>query len=207
MNKLIKFFSLPILSFITVVMAGAVNASPEIGAPAPDFSVVDTNGDSVSLSELKGKTVVLEWTNHGCPYVVKHYDSGNMQALQEEAAADEVVWVSVISSAKGKQGYVDADTANQLSSDRNASPSHVLLDSTGEIGHLYAARTTPHMFVIDANGNLAYKGGIDSVPTADPADIDGATNYVRAALTEIKDGKAVSTPTSRPYGCSVKYSS
>ena len=207
MNKLIKLLSLPILGFIALSAANIANALPEAGQPAPDFEVVDTNGDTVSLSELKGKTVVLEWTNHQCPFVVKHYGSGNMQTLQKEAVSDDVVWVSVISSGEGKQGYVDAEKANQLSAERDASPSHILLDPTGELGHLYAAKTTPHMFVINAEGNVAYMGGIDSIPTADSADIPNATNYVRTALGEIKDGKPVSTSASRPYGCSVKYKS
>jgi len=207
MNKLIKLLSLPLLGFIALSAASVTNALPEAGQPAPDFEVVDTNGETVSLSQLKGKTVVLEWTNHECPFVVKHYGSGNMQTLQKEAVADNVVWVSVISSGEGKQGYVDAAKANQLSSERDASPSHILLDPTGELGHLYAAKTTPHMFVINAQGQLAYMGGIDSKASADPADIASATNYVRSALTEIKGGKPVTTSTSRPYGCSVKYKS
>ena len=149
----------------------------------------------------------MEWTNHQCPYVAKHYGSGNMQGLQGEAANDDIVWVSLISSAEGKQGYVDAEQANQLTSDRNAAPSHVVLDPSGDIGRLYKARTTPHMFVINTEGTLAYMGGIDDKPTADKADIKIANNYVRAALNEIKQGKAISTPTSRPYGCCLLYTS
>ena len=205
MKKFISFLTLPLLSVIALTLSTVVNAAPTIGDAAPDFTVADTNGNSVALSELRGKTVVLEWTNHECPYVKKHYGSGNMQALQSEAVSDDVVWVSVISSAQGKQGYVDATQANQLSTDRKASPSHILLDPQGELGQLYDARTTPHMFVISAEGQLAYMGGIDDKPTADKADIEGANNYVRAALSEVKEGKAVSTSTSRPYGCSVKY--
>ena len=184
-----------------------VFAAPEVGAQAPQFTITDTNGNEVSTADLVGKTVVLEWTNHGCPYVQKHYESGNMQALQTEATGDEVVWLSVISSAEGKQGSVNAEQANELTKERSAAPSHVLLDTDGAIGRAYDARTTPHMYIIDASGKLAYMGGIDDKPTANPADIDGAENYVRTALNEIKDGQTVSTPTSRPYGCNVKYSS
>ena len=182
-------------------------AAPEIGSPAPQFTVTDTNGNEVSTADLVGKTVVLEWTNHGCPYVKKHYKSGNMQALQNEASNEEVVWLSIISSAEGKQGSVSAEEANKLTTDRNAAPSHVVLDQEGTIGRAYDARTTPHMYIIDAEGKLAYMGGIDDKPTADPADIKDAQNYVRTALSEIKNGRAVSTPSSRPYGCSVKYAS
>jgi len=205
MKKLINSLTLPLLGLIALTLTPTLNAAPSIGEAAPDFTLIDTNGDEVALSEMRGKTVVLEWTNHECPFVVKHYGSGNMQGLQTEAATDEIVWVTVISSAKGKQGYVDAAQANQLTNDRNAAPKHILLDPTGDLGRLYDARTTPHMFVIGAEGELAYMGGIDDKPTADKADIEGANNYVRAALSEVKAGSPVSIPTSRPYGCSVKY--
>lgn len=192
------------IALLTVV--GPLFAAPEVGKPAPDFTMVDTMGKEVSLTELRGKTVVLEWTNHGCPYVRKHYESDNMQALQKEATADEVVWVSVISSAPGKQGYVSADEGNSLSTERGAAPSHLLLDPEGTLGRDYDARTTPHMYVINPAGELVYMGGIDDKPTADKADIDGAQNHVRSALGDLKKGQPVATPTSRPYGCSVKYS-
>ena len=207
MNKLNKFLSLPLLGFLAFAMASTVSAAPEVGKTAPDFNVLNINGDTVTLSELQGKTVVLEWTNHECPFVLKHYESGNMQALQKEAVNDGVVWVSVISSGEGKQGYVNAEKANALSVERGASPTHILLDPAGDLGHLYSAKTTPHMFVIAADGKLAYMGGIDSIASADKADIATADNYVRAALGEMKSGKAVSTPSTRPYGCSVKYKS
>jgi len=207
MNKLTKYLAAPLVGLTALVMLNIANASPVVGQAAPDFTLLDTNGKSVALSELKGKTVVMEWTNHQCPFVAKHYDSGNMQALQKEAVNDGVVWVSVISSGEGKQGHVNANKANALNVERDAVPSHVLLDSTGSLGHQYEAKTTPHMFVIDAQGKVAYMGGIDDIPSANPADIDGATNFVRAALGEIKQGKPVSTSASRPYGCSVKYAS
>ena len=199
--------SLAALATTLLLSTTCAFAAPEIGSPAPQFTVTDTNGNEVSTADLVGKTVVLEWTNHGCPYVKKHYKSGNMQALQNEANNEEVVWLSIISSAEGKQGSVSAEEANKLTTDRNAAPSHVVLDQEGTIGRAYDARTTPHMYIIDAEGKLAYMGGIDDKPTADPADIKDAQNYVRTALSEIKNGQAVSTPSSRPYGCSVKYAS
>lgn len=190
-----------------ILGSAVTKAAPKIGEMAPKFMLSDTFGNEVSSADLMGKTIVLEWTNHGCPYVKKHYNSQNMQALQKEAIEDDVVWISVISSAEGKQGSVSAEEANELTSSRAASPSHVLLDLEGTMGRAYEARTTPHMFVIDPEGKLTFMGGIDDKPTADSADIEGANNYVRTALAEMKEGKAVSTPTSRPYGCSVKYKS
>jgi len=207
MKKAIKLMSLSIASSALMLAASLSMAAPTIGDKAPDFEVLDTQGNTISLSSLTGKTVVMEWTNHSCPYVKKHYESGNMQALQKAAVEDEVVWVSVVSSGEGKQGYVSAVQANELSDSRNASPTHVVLDPSGELGKKYAARTTPHMFVINSVGELAYMGGIDDVPSADKADVDGAKNYVTEALAELKAGNSVSTPTTRPYGCSVKYSS
>ena len=204
MNAMTKLLS---ISAGVLMAANLAFAAPEVGKTAPDFDLVDTQGNTVALSSLQGKTVVMEWTNHQCPFVKKHYESGNMQALQKEATADDVVWVSVISSAQGNQGHVDADQADALTAERDASPTHVLLDASGDLGRLYEARTTPHMFVINAEGQVAYMGGIDSIPSADKADIDGAENYVRTALGEIKSGQAVTTATTRPYGCSVKYDS
>ena len=207
MNKAIKNLSLSVVSATALLVSSLSFAAPTVGQAAPDFEVLDTQGNSVSLSSLSGKTVVMEWTNHDCPYVRKHYESGNMQALQKSATSDEVVWVSVVSSGEGKQGYVNAEQANELTDQRGAAPTHVVLDPSGELGRTYAAKTTPHMFVINPVGELVYMGGIDSIPSADKADIDGATNYVSAALSDLKSNQAVSTPTSRPYGCSVKYSS
>ena len=194
-------------SFALLFSANMAFAKPEIGQAAPDFTVMDTNGKEVSLSSFKGKTVVLEWTNHDCPFVRKHYGSENMQTLQKDSTGEEVVWVSVISSAEGKQGFVDAAKANSLTTERDAAPTHVLLDPTGELGKLYAAKTTPHMFIVNNEGKLAYMGGIDSIASADKADIKDAENYVKTALTEMKDGKEVTKASTRPYGCSVKYSS
>ncbi len=185
--------------------AATAHAQPTVGKAAPDFTATDTAGATHSLSDFRGKTVVLEWTNHDCPYVRKHYETGNMQALQKDAKEDGVVWLSIISSAPGKQGHVSAAQADELTATREAAPTAVLFDPSGEVGKAYAARTTPHMYVIDAEGTLVYMGGIDDRPTADKGDVEGARNYVREALGAIDRGDAVAAPTSRPYGCSVKY--
>jgi peroxiredoxin len=177
---------------------------PTIGQPAPAFTGKDSNGKTLSLSDFADRTVVLEWTNNQCPYVRKHYESGNMQKLQVEAAAQGVVWLSIISSAPGREGYVDGSAANTLTKERGAKPMAVILDPQGVIGRLYDAKTTPHMFVVE-KGKLVYMGGIDDIRSTRKEDIAKATNYVRAALAEIKAGKSVSTPESTPYGCSVKY--
>lgn len=205
MKTMMKLMS---VSAVSMLMAANVAfAKPEVGQAAPAFDLLDTYGNEVSLASLQGKTVVLEWTNHDCPFVRKHYESDNMQALQKEAVADDVVWMSVISSGEGKQGYVSPEQANALTAERGASPTHVLLDPNGDLGQLYEAKTTPHMFVINAEGKVAYMGGIDDIPSANKADVDGAENYVRTALSELNAGQAVSTSTTRAYGCSVKYKS
>lgn len=185
----------------------SLQAAPQVGAPAPAWTGVDSNGKSHSLSDFRGKTVVLEWTNHDCPYVMKHYGSDNMQALQRDATANGVVWLAVISSAPGEQGHVSGAEANRIAKERKAAPTATILDPDGTIGRAYGARTTPHMYVIDGNGTLVYMGGIDDRPTADKADVAGAKNFVRAALDDLAAGRAVATQTSRPYGCSVKYKS
>ena len=190
-----------------VTLSPAVQAAPAIGVPAPEFSGRTTSGETISLSGLRGKTVILEWTNHECPYVGKHYGTGNMQSLQKESTGDGVVWLSIISSAPGRQGYVEADEADRLTEERDAAPTHVILDPEGSIGKLYGARTTPHMYVIDVDGMLRYMGGIDDRPTARHSDVAGAKNFVRAALTDMRAGREVSTPIARAYGCSVKYGS
>lgn len=178
-----------------------------IGSLAPEFTALTSDGGELSLSDYAGKTVVLEWTNHGCPFVQKHYDEShrNMQTLQADAAEDEIIWLSVISSAPGKQGHVNGEEANALSQSRGASPKAVLLDASGDIGRLYDAKTTPHMYIITPDGALAYQGAIDSKKSANPGDIPGATNYVRAALSELAAGKPVSQSVTKAYGCSVKY--
>lgn len=180
-------------------------ASVENGAAAPAFSVQDASGATRTLAEFRGRTVVLEWTNHGCPYVRKHYDAGNMQTLQREAASDGIVWLQVISSAPGEQGYLDGAGALARVQTDSAAPSATLLDPSGAMGRAYGARTTPHMYIIDPQGVLRYQGAIDDRPSARPASLEGATNYVRAALADLEAGRAVQTANTVPYGCSVKY--
>lgn len=207
MKRLLRLSSTSITTLMLTLFALSTSAFavPTIGKPAPNFSATDATGKSHQLSDYKGKYVVLEWTNHECPFTVKHYKSGNMQALQKTYTDKDVVWLSVISSAKGKQGYVSPQQAQELSSSRNAHPSAVLLDESGQLGHLYGAQTTPHMYIITPEGTLAYNGAIDSVRSADTADIKGATNYVSQALDALLAGNTVATPLSKPYGCSIKY--
>jgi peroxiredoxin len=178
----------------------------KVGTPAPDFTATDIEGKTRHLSEFKGKPVVLEWHNQGCPFVVKHYGSGNMQRLQKEMTADGAVWLTVITSSPGKEGYVTPAQEKEYLKAQNASPTAVLLDSDGTVGRLYGAKTTPHMFLVDAKGTLVYAGAIDDKPSTDQADVAGATNYVQAAYSEVKAGKPVTTSATAPYGCSVKYS-
>jgi len=182
-------------------------APASVGTPAPEFSATDSKGQKHSLSEFKGKTVVLEWNNPECPFVKKHYGAGNMQKQQAGATSAGVVWLTVNSGAKGKQGYMDGPAADAFVQKAGAKPTAYLLDADGAVGKAYGARTTPHMYVIDGQGTLRYAGGIDSVPSSDPDDIKGATQYVNQALTELSAGKPVSVSTSQPYGCSVKYGS
>ena len=181
-------------------MASAVN-----GEPAPAFTVQDATGQTRSLVEFRGRTVVLEWTNFGCPYVRKHYNSGNMQALQRAAVEDGVVWLQVISSAPGEQGHLDGPGALARVRTDNASPTATLLDPAGAMGRAYGARSTPHMFIVNADGVLVYQGAIDDRPSARPETLDGAHNYVRAALDDIAAGRAVRVARTTAYGCSVKY--
>ena len=190
-----------------VMAASPVSAEPRVGQPAPSFIGVDSTGKTRTLSELRGKTVVLEWTNHECPFVGKHYSTGNMQKLQKEAVGKDVVWLSVISSAPGRQGHVAPKMADELTTSRKASPTAVILDAKGEIGHAYAARTTPHMFVINAKGTLVYKGAIDDKPSANHDDVPIARNYVREALRAVAAGKPADPDATHAYGCSVKYGS
>ncbi len=187
-------------------VTGAV-AAPQIGKPAPAFTGVDTYGKTHSLSELRGKTVILEWTNDGCPYVNKHYGSGNMQKLQEEMTAKGVVWLTIASSAPGEQGNLTPAEYNAWMKKHGAAQTAVIIDEKGTIGHAYNATTTPDMYIIKPDGTLAYEGAIDDKPTADKADIESAHNYVRSALAQIAAGKAVDPAITRPYGCSVKYRS
>jgi hypothetical protein len=178
-----------------------------IGQPAPNFTLTDSNGKQQSLADYKGKIVVLEWNNPECPFVKKHYSSGNIPKQQAEATANGVVWLTINSGAPGKQGHVDSTTANGFVAQYHAKPTAYLVDADGKVGHLYGAKTTPHMFVVDEKGVLRYNGGIDSIPSPDKDDLAKATQYVPQAIGEIKSGKAVSVSTSEPYGCSVKYGS
>ena len=184
---------------------GEAAASVATGAAAPAFSVQDANGAPRTLAEFRGRTVILEWTNHGCPYVRKHYDSRNMQTLQQEAAADGIVWLQVISSARGEHGYLDGAGARARVQTDAAHPAATLLDPTGAMGRAYGATNTPQMFIINGEGIIVYQGAIDDQPYARPATLEGATNYVRAALADIEAGRPVRTATTTPYGCSVKY--
>ena len=186
------------------VAAAAQAAPPMAGQAAPAFTLVDAEGVERSLADFRGKTVVLEWTNEGCPYVKKHY-TGAMQALQREAVADGVVWITIISSSPGTQGFVEGDEARQWRARNNAASTHLLLDPTGEVGKLYDAKTTPDMRIIDGEGMLRFVGGIDDRPTNKVEDLDGANNYVRAALTDMEAGRPVQTAFATPYGCAVKY--
>ena len=201
--NLLKTTILSVLALVATL--GLAQAAPKIGAPAPAFSAVDTTGKTWSLAKLKGKRIILEWTNDQCPYVIKHYGSGNMQALQKEATGAGYIWLSVISSAPGKQGHVSPAEADALTTSRGAAPTAVLIDSQGVLGRAYEAKTTPHLFIIDEAGTLVYQGGIDDKPTTDPADIAGANNYVRQAMAELASGKPIANPVTRPYGCSVKF--
>lgn len=198
MSRLFSLIGLLCVSF-------GAQAAVQLGAPAPDFSLPGADGKTYQLQDLRDKTVVLEWTNHDCPFVRKHYDSGNMQQLQKDYTAQGVVWLSVISSAPGKQGHVDAATAQSLTQERKAAPTAVLLDESGDVGRLYEAKTTPHMYIIDAAGKLVYMGGIDDKNSTQTSDIASAKPYVRLALDELLAGKPISLGLTRPYGCSVKY--
>lgn len=181
------------------------NAAVEIGKPAPEFTAKDTKGVEHSLSDFKGKNVVLEWSNHECPFVEKHYDSGNMQKLQKEASDNGVIWLTIVSSAEGKQGNVSAEEANKIMEEAGARATAKILDVSGEIGRLYGAKTTPHMFVIDKEGTLVYEGAIDSDSSFKPSAIEGATNYVHEALKSLDAGTPVEISSTKPYGCGVKY--
>jgi peroxiredoxin len=190
---------------LLLAVAQIAMSAAKVGQQAPDFSGTGSDGKSYHLADYRGKFVVLEWHNNGCPYTRKHYNSGNMQNLQKQWTARGVAWFTVLSSAPGKQGYVNANDENTYMSKMGAAPTAALLDSTGAIGHLYDAKTTPQMIVINPQGVIVYDGAIDNRPTSDLKDIQGATNYVTLALEESLAGKNVDMPATRPYGCSVKY--
>jgi peroxiredoxin len=193
-------------TFVTIT-ATALHASdsPPVGAKAPEFSATDSNGKTHSLADYKGKYVVLEWFNPECPFVKKHYGSGNMQKLQENFTSKGVTWLTIDSSAPGKEGNLKPEQANKTIADWKVHSTALLLDSNGKVGRTYGAKNTPHMFVINPEGKVVYEGAIDSKATPNPDDIPNSTNYVKVALEESLAGKQVSTPSSRPYGCSIKY--
>ena len=200
------------IRFATLVALGVCAVLPalwaaKVGETAPEFTASASNGKTIRLSDYRGKYVVLEWHNNGCPYVGKHYKSGNMQRLQKKWTGRGVIWFTVLSSAPGKQGYVTASEENEYLAKMQAAPTAALLDPSGEIGHLYDAKTSPQMVVINPQRIVIYDGAIDNKPTTDLNDVPGATNYVSLALEQGMAGKPVETPTTRPYGCSVKYSS
>ncbi len=193
---------------LTVALLAAISLPAfalSVGDQAPNFAGKDTHGQAVHLSQYRGKYVVLEWTNSGCPFTRKHYDTGNMQRLQREWRARGVVWITILSSAPGQEGYKTAPEENAYMAKMHADPTEAILDPAGNIGHLYDAKTTPDMYIINPEGKLIYEGAIDNRPTTDHADVKGADNYVSDALTEALAGHAVKVDYERPYGCSVKY--
>lgn len=211
-----KFYGSIGMAAVGLLMAGMLAAcaeeavafdgpAPAVGNAAPAFTVADTNGQTHSLEQYRGKWVVLEWLNHGCPYVRNHYDTGTMQALQKKYTDQGVVWLSIVSSAPGKQGHYSNEKANELTKEKNAAPTAVLIDSPGTIGRAYHARTTPHMFVINPEGNIVYMGGIDDTATTNADRLKTARPHVDMALGEALAGKPVSVASSQPYGCNVKY--
>ena len=197
---------LPILTIAALCAALSFSAyAVKVGDPAPDFTATDSNGQTHKLSEYHGKFVVLEWTNNNCPFTKKHYSSGNMQNLQKEWTAKGVVWLTVLSSTPGGDGYMTAPAENAYIQRVHAAPTAALLDPSGALGHEFEARTTPDMYVIDPTGKLIYSGAVDDHPTTDPSDIPNSKNYVSLALTQAMSGQQVAVTYTRPYGCSVKY--
>ncbi|MGE0268376.1 MAG: thioredoxin family protein [Candidatus Omnitrophota bacterium] len=203
MKKLFICFS--ISAILCTVRMGAAHADISTNSEAPEFTLTDSHGQTHSLSGFKGKYVILEWVNYDCPFVKKHYTPGNMQGLQKSLTEEGAVWLSINSSAEGKQGAYSADEVNQIMENSGAMPTAYLFDTDGTVGKMYGAKTTPHMYVINPEGVLIYQGAIDSISSFDSADIKAADNYVIKALSQAKSGEAVSTPTTQPYGCSVKY--
>ena len=197
------------LTFLIFYFSQFLSSYVENEDSAPEFKLSDSYGNEISLSSFIGKKVVLEWTNHGCPYVAKHYETGNMQSTQEFAKEEEIIWLSIISSAPGTQGYVSSNEANALTITRKASPTHVLFDPTGEVGRIYDAKTTPHMYIINEEGLMKYQGAIDDAGGRGfmSRDLLKAKNYVKDSLKEMGKGEEISSPITKPYGCSVKYAS
>ena len=198
-----------LLTLLLLMFSQSASSFVNNGTLAPDFELLDTDGKVISLSAFKDKLVVLEWTNHECPFVARHYETMNMQSTQDSAKKNNIVWLSIISSAPGTQGYVSAAEANQLTSSRNAYPSHVLFDTSGNVGRMYAAKTTPHMYIIDKKGILRYQGAIDDAGGRGfmNKDLSKAKNFVKEGIVELVTGKNISSPVTKPYGCSIKYAS
>jgi len=195
-------FALPALLFTLTAQA-----VPSVGQPAPDFTLKDAAGKTVKLADFRGKYVVLEWTNPNCPFVRKHYDSGNMAATQQDVVGQGAVWLSINSTAKASHEYMEPARLVAWQQERKVQPTATLMDEDGVAGKAYGARTTPHMYIVDPQGRLAYAGGIDSIPSANPEDVRKAVNYVRQGIAEASAGKPLSAATTRPYGCSIKYKS
>ena len=193
--------------FLAAFVAISAQAAPAVGEGAPDFALKDAAGKTVKLSDYRGKHVVLEWTNPGCPYVRKHYDSGNMPSTQKDATGKGVVWLSINSTEKSSWEYMEPTKLVAWQKERKGQPTAVLVDEEGMAGKAYGARTTPHMYIVDPQGRLIYAGGIDSIPSSNPDDIRKAVNYVRQGLDEALAGKPLSAASTRPYGCSIKYKS
>jgi peroxiredoxin len=200
-----KRLAMMLVSVALLLVVTPLLSAPKVGELAPDFSAAASNGKTYRLADFRGKFVVLEWHNNGCPYTRKHYESGNMQRLQKEWTAKGVVWFTVISSAPGTQGYMTADAENTYIGRMNAAPTAALLDASGDLGHLYDAKTTPQIVIINPQGVMIYDGAIDDHPTSDASDIPSSKNYVEASLTDAMAGKPLAMGSTRPYGCSVKY--
>ncbi len=194
-----------ILLGVLVLTQVAMGQSPKIGEKSPDFTLEDISGNEISLSDYQGKLVVLEWSNHGCPFVKKHYQTGNMQKLQEKYTEKGVVWLTICSSASGKQGYLTNEEWSAVVEEKKAKHTAVLPDPDGKVGRMYGAKTTPHMFIIDTTGKLVYQGAIDDERSWDPKTVEGARNYVAEALEALLAGKEVELAETKSYGCSVKY--
>jgi peroxiredoxin len=208
MRALVRFSSLGLAALAFAAAGARPDFAPRTpDDPAPDFTLTDTHGDEHTLSRYRGEWVVLEWLNYDCPFVRKHYNSGNMQRLQEHYTGLGVVWLSIVSSAPGEQGHYAPAQMNARTEGHGGNQTAVLMDPAGTVGRAYGARTTPHMFVINPQGEIVYNGAIDDRPSADPSTVAGATNYVVRALTEATGGQEVTTARTQPYGCSVKYGS
>lgn len=205
MKRFLMVWAVAVAGTLLVGRAAVVRAEAVVGEPAPAFSLTDAHGTARSLAEFTGKFVVLEWFNNDCPFVGKHYNSGSMQQLQAEATGRGVVWLTVASSAPGKQGHLTREQALMVIAERGSRQTALLPDPDGAVGRRYGAKTTPHLFVINPEGRVIYAGAIDDKPSAEPADLPGAVNYVRQALDEALAGRPVSVPSTKSYGCSVKY--